>query len=306
MNVLIIGLGSIASKHIQTIRKLLPEANLYALRSRGKKGNNFGVEEIDNLENIDLTPRFVIISNPTHLHYETLEKLYRKGWPLFIEKPLFHQMKGAEELVEKVASSGNLCYVACNLRFHPALVFVKNYLEKNKPRVNEVNVYCGSYLPDWRPGKDYRQVYSAIKEQGGGVHLDLIHEIDYVYWLFGAPDNVRVLLSSKSGLDITAIDYADYLLEYRQFNAGIRLNYFRRDPKRTIEIVTENSTLQIDIIKGSVINSNGELLFEKSFDVMQTYEDQMKYFIQCLYTDNVKFNGIKEALEVLKICLNNG
>jgi predicted dehydrogenase len=305
LNILIIGLGSIASKHIQVIRKLLPEASLYALRSGGKKGNNFGVEEIDNIENIDFTPGFVIISNPTHLHYGTLEMLYRKGWPLFIEKPLFHQMKGAEELVEKVASSGNLCYVACNLRFHPGLIFVKNYLEKNRPRVNEVNVYCGSYLPDWRPGKDYKQVYSAIKEQGGGVHLDLIHEIDYVYWLFGAPDNVRVLLSSKSGLNITAIDYADYLLEYAQFNAGIRLNYFRRDPKRTIEIVTENSTLLVDIRKGSVINSNGELLFEKPFNVMQTYEDQMKYFIQCLDTDNVKFNGIKEALEVLKICLNN-
>ncbi len=305
MNILIIGLGSIASKHIQVIRNLLPEGRIYALRSGGRKGNSFGVDEIDNIENIDFIPGFVIISNPTHMHYRTLEMLFRKGWPLFIEKPLFHQMKGAQELVEKVAISGNLCYVACNLRFHPVLVFVKNYLEKNRPRVNEVNVYCGSFLPDWRPGKDYRQVYSSIEEQGGGVHLDLIHEIDYVYWLFGAPDNVRALLTSKSGLNISAIDYADYLLEYPKFNAGIRLNYFRRDSKRTIEIVTENNTLQVDLRKGTVTNSNGELIFEKSFDVMQTYEDQMKYFLQCLRTNNVKFNGIKEALEVLKICLNN-
>ena len=300
-----IGLGSIAAKHIQVIKKIQPEASLFAIRSGGKRGNDFGITEIDNFDLINFTPNFVIISNPTHLHYKTLEILYSKGWPLFIEKPLFHQIIGADELVDKVIASGVLSYVACNLRFHPALIFVKNYLDLNKPRVNEVNVYCGSYLPDWRPGKEFRQIYSAIKEQGGGVHLDLIHEIDYIYWLFGAPEVVRSSLSSKSTLNISAIDYADYLLEYAEFNAGIRLNYFRRDPKRTLEIVTESATLMVDIIKGTVSNSGGEVLFEKPVDVMEIYEMQMKYFMDCLKKNNIEFNGIEEALRILKICLSN-
>jgi len=301
----LIGLGSIAAKHIQVIKKIQPEASLFAIRSGGKRGNDFGITEIDNFDLINFTPNFVIISNPTHLHYKTLEILYSKGWPLFIEKPLFHQIIGADELVDKVIASGVLSYVACNLRFHPALIFVKNYLDLNKPRVNEVNVYCGSYLPDWRPGKEFRQIYSAIKEQGGGVHLDLIHEIDYIYWLFGAPEVVRSSLSSKSTLNISAIDYADYLLEYAEFNAGIRLNYFRRDPKRTLEIVTESATLMVDIIKGTVSNSGGEVLFEKPVDVMEIYEMQMKYFMDCLKKNNIEFNGIEEALRILKICLSN-
>jgi len=305
LKILLIGLGSIAAKHIQVIKKIQPEASLFAIRSGGKRGNDFGITEIDNFDLINFTPNFVIISNPTHLHYKTLEILYSKGWPLFIEKPLFHQIIGADELVDKVIASGVLSYVACNLRFHPALIFVKNYLDLNKPRVNEVNVYCGSYLPDWRPGKEFRQIYSAIKEQGGGVHLDLIHEIDYIYWLFGAPEVVRSSLSSKSTLNISAIDYADYLLEYAGFNAGIRLNYFRRDPKRTLEIVTESATLMVDIIKGTVSNSGGEVLFEKPVDVMEIYEMQMKYFMDCLKKNNIEFNGIEEALRILKICLSN-
>jgi len=305
LKILLIGLGSIAAKHIQVIKKIQPEASLFAIRSGGKRGNDFGITEIDNFDLINFTPNFVIISNPTHLHYKTLEILYSKGWPLFIEKPLFHQIIGADELVDKVIASGVLSYVACNLRFHPALIFVKNYLDLNKPRVNEVNVYCGSYLPDWRPGKEFRQIYSAIKEQGGGVHLDLIHEIDYIYWLFGAPEVVRSSLSSKSTLNISAIDYADYLLEYAEFNAGIRLNYFRRDPKRTLEIVTESATLMVDIIKGTVSNSGGEVLFEKPVDVMEIYEMQMKYFMDCLKKNNIEFNGIEEALRILKICLSN-
>ena len=43
----------------------------------------------------------------------------------------------------------------------------------------------GQYLPDWRPGTDYKSGVSAQKDLGGGALLELSHELDYLQWFFG-------------------------------------------------------------------------------------------------------------------------
>ena len=93
MKILIVGLGSIAKKHIIAIKKLPYDVEIYAYRSKNSKGNNLGVIEINDILNPGFVPSFVIISNPTYLHFETIKLIYKKNWPLFIEKPLFHTLK---------------------------------------------------------------------------------------------------------------------------------------------------------------------------------------------------------------------
>ena len=47
------------------------------------------------------------------------------------------------------------------------------------------HVENGSYLPDWHPDENYSKSYAARNDLGGGVVLTCIHEIDYLYWIFG-------------------------------------------------------------------------------------------------------------------------
>jgi len=61
-------------------------------------------------------------------------------------------------------------------------------------------------LPDWRPWQDYSQSYSAKKELGGGVVLDLIHELDYSYWLFGEFYELKSFTGKVSNLKIETND----------------------------------------------------------------------------------------------------
>ena len=47
-----------------------------------------------------------------------------------------------------------------------------------------MKVNCYSYLPNWRKNIPYYLSNSADKK-GGGVLLELSHEIDYLTWIFG-------------------------------------------------------------------------------------------------------------------------
>lgn len=307
MNILVIGLGSIAKKHITALIELKIGFKIYALRSNKNAETEEGIENIFNLEDVNVVFDFAIISNPTHLHFEYIEKLAQKGIDLFIEKPAIHSLEFADNLLRLIRNGKIKTYVACNMRFHPCITFLKNKIDNETLRINEVNVYCGSYLPDWRPGKDFRTIYSANASMGGGVHLDLFHELDYITWLFGFPAKSNSLLRSRSSLDIDAIDYANYLFEYDSFTANIILNYYRKEAKRTVEIVFENEICIVDLIKNVITGKNGSIIYEnRNFLISNTYFDQMNYFINHLKSNTRPMNSFDESLEVLKICLVNG
>lgn len=303
MNVLIIGLGSIALKHIQAIRNLFPDASITALRSSATTQKTEGIGNIYSLDELQEKPDFILISNPTNLHAKTIIQCAGLGVPLMIEKPLFHSLKDTTEAIQHTETKNNLTYVACNLRFHPAIRFLKEQMAGK--RINEVNIYCGSYLPDWRPGRDFRSIYSANADMGGGVHLDLIHEIDYCYWIFGKPLHTHAIRRNASHLDISATDYAHYSLTYERFVANITLNYFRRDMKRTVEILMDDCTWILDLPKCEIIDHKGNIIFKQDYKILDTYTDQLKYFTDHIQQKTQPMNSIHEAYEVLNICLTH-
>jgi predicted dehydrogenase len=305
VNILIIGLGSIGNKHVSAILQVKPEAIIYALRSGKKFEVNETVRNIYSLKEIDFELDFIIISNPTQLHKQTIEQCLDFGCPLFIEKPVLSDLQDVDSLARKIKNKQIITYVACNMRFHPAIQFLKAQLKIIAPRLNEVNIYCGSYLPVWRPDRDFRTVYSAHSKMGGGVHLDLIHELDYCLWLFGKPAEIRSLKRNVSSLQIDSIDYAGFNLLYPLFTVNIILNYYRRDAKREIELITDENTFIIDLIKNKIYsNVSGKVLFEQPFDMSETYINQFWYFLDCIQGHQRSMNDFSEGIESLKIALN--
>lgn len=306
MNILIIGLGSIAKKHINAISLIKPQAQIFALRSSKDAETYQQVQNIYSLQELTVKPDFVLIANPTQMHGEAINQCLNFNCPLFIEKPVLDSLIQSESIKKEINNTGVITYVACNLRFHPALVFFRKYLFERSPRINEVNIYCGSYLPDWRAGRNFRKIYSANANLGGGAHLDLIHELDYCTWLFGKPVSVNTLQRSVSSLEIDAVDYAQFSLIYSGFVANVILNYYRKDTKREIEMITEEDTITVDLLKNRVVNKcSRAVLFEQPFDMSETYLQQMQYFIDHIEKKEQPMNDFSEGLGVLKIALHN-
>ncbi len=302
MKVLIIGLGSIAKKHISALKKINSEITFFALRS----GNN--AEHVDGVTNISTLAGcpdidFIIISNPTALHADAIKQVAYLKKPLFIEKPPFHSLNQVNDSLSLVTENTITTYTAFNLRFLDSLIYLKENININK--VQEVNVYCGSYLPSWRINSDYKKSYSANASMGGGVHLDLIHELDYVLWIFGTPLEVKSILRSNSKIEIDAVDYANYVLVYDTFVVNIVLNYYRRDAKRNCEIVLDDATWNVDLIKNNIIRlDNNTVVFESNQTVQDTYTKQLDYFCNCITTNKTPFNSLKESVNTLKIALS--
>lgn len=302
MKVLIHGLGSIATKHIDVLKELDPEITFFALRSGLTDKTVNGITSIYSLSELNDEVDFVIISNPTALHYESVLMLKSLSVPLFIEKPVLKSMDGAVDLCNELEKAKIKTYIACNLRFHPVIQFIKDALIKKKPL--EFSAYCGSYLPDWRPVSDYSKTYSSSRELGGGVELDLIHELDYTIYLLGHPNSRLLNYGNKiSELAINSNDFAHYVLEYDRLIATITLNYYRKKAKRTIEIVWVDDIWQIDLLNGTVMSEINGIIFKSDYNLRDTYLDQMSHFISNLKTSSEFENNFRESLKILELAI---
>jgi len=166
-------------------------------------------------------------------------------------------------------------------------------------RVLAARLLCSSYLPEWRKGRDYRTVYSARRDQGGGAALDLIHELDYARYLFGDPGEMVRVVGKFSGLEIDAEDAAAYILTYTDKLVEIHLDYFGRKARRELELFCEEETYLCDLLANSVTAlGSGEA---SSFPKVDIYEREMEYFLNLLEKGERSFNPLEYALETLRI-----
>ena len=300
MKVLFAGYGSIARRHINNLREICLERQdplLIDLLRKTSRETPEGVRNVySNACSIKEKYDAVFITNPTSVHYATLVDLFDKSNAFFVEKPVFDSVDldiGVFEDPRKII------HVACPLRFTKTI----EWLSENVPRASILGVRCisSSYLPDWRPGVDYRDTYSAKKDMGGGVHIDLIHELDYVCSLLGTPASVKSMMGKKSNLEIDSYDFALYIADFGTATAEIHVDYYGRAPVRRVEVFTREDTLVCDLLRSTIefLKSGTKLDFNEQRDDFQKKE--LEYFLSCIAQGKKSENDIVEAVQVLSI-----
>ena len=162
---------------------------------------------------------------------------------------------------------------------------------------------CSSYLPGWRPGVDYRTVYSAHKAMGGGVTIDLIHEWDYLVSLFGKPLQLCNLKGQYSELEVDSDDLSVYIARWPHMLGEVHLDYFGRTYRRSMELFTPAGTLTADFGAATLTLPDGTVQdYRESTDAW--YKREMTYFLD--YAQNgsgESVNSPAEALDVLRLTL---
>jgi predicted dehydrogenase len=302
----IIGLGSIGKKHLRILKKIRPEIEVFLVRS----GSGKSLEKEEKLikktffsldEVLEVNLDAAIISTPAPFHLNEATKLINKKVPLLIEKPLSDNLNNIENFKKLANKSGLKILVGYVLRYSRSLNFFYEMFNSGQiGSINEVQIQCLSYLPNWRPNQDYLKSVSARKDLGGGVLLELSHELDYANWLFGPFLNMDAKILNTKTLDINVEDEAKLkLLTVNKYMVSIHLNFSNKE-KNVRQCILKSSlgTLIWDGIKNSVTwNSNDGKINNWFFknENEEMFQSQIEHFLTCI-----------ENNEDPKVTINNG
>ena len=114
---------------------------------------------------------------------------------------------------------------------------------------------------------------------GGGVLLELSHELDYAQWLFGKIKIEHSKSKKISNLNIETDDFLNLVGRTDKVKSiQITLNYFTRKQTRQIYIDGKNFSLQADLIERKVVffNKNKKKIYrfknwQKNFELKQQH-----------------------------------
>ena len=306
LKVCFIGIGSIAKRHIKNLIKISESSNINiiidAVCRSGKKKRESVFENIrkvsNNIYGLKEIYDVIFITNPTEYHMDTLREVTPYGKNFFIEKPIV-SLREIDKVKEYIEKKDSTYYVACPLRYNAVIQYIKKNIDIRD--IISVRSISSSYLPEWRKGVDYRNTYSAHKEMGGGVSIDLIHEWDYLTYLFGMPLKINSMIGKKSDLEINSDDYAIYIAEYSDKIVELHLDYFGRKTIREIVMITKNDTIIGDI-------ANNRISFLKSGEVIEFNEErddfqirELNNFFKIVYKGEQNYSTIQHAVNILKL-----
>ncbi|MDO4566039.1 MAG: Gfo/Idh/MocA family oxidoreductase [Oscillospiraceae bacterium] len=304
MRILFTGLGSIGRRHIKNLAEELRRQNLSfeidALRATESElpGETAALlaRQYRSFEELEGEYDIAYITNPTSLHAETIRALSPIARAMFIEKPLWTEAEG--DISSLGLRADGVYYVACPLRHSPVIQRACELASAS--RVFAARALSSSYLPDWRPQTDHRKCYSARRGMGGGVELDLVHEWDYLSFIFGFPLEIKAEAGRFSEVTVDSDDLALYIARYSDMLLSLQLDYFGRKPRRQLEIYTEDETYVCDIVGAKIHRLRDDTT--ESFIDFDIYKNETAYFVALargIIRENM--NGVENAARVVKL-----
>lgn len=309
----LIGCGGMGSVHARAYEKLKDKARIAAVADvvtekreemRGKyhcTAYETGMALIENAE-VD----FVDICVPTYLHTEHAIAAMRKGFDVFVEKPLCLTREEGYELYTVQKATGKKVQVGQVVRFMNEWRWLKAAVDDNRyGKLNFARFFRLSPTPLWGWENWFMDAYKS-----GGAALDLhLHDVDFVRYAFG--DEIKDMKSVASKNKDNRIDHIvttfDYdgsvvvieggwdLKEKAQFSAGYEA-YFE-DATVTFRegklcVCTNEKTEEIDFTEIDAEDTGINVKAGSAYAV------ELEWFVDKVLTD--KGENIVPLLEGLK------
>jgi predicted dehydrogenase len=318
MKALIVGTGGIGARHAANLQEFRPSIELIGVRNApSDKTRDVGMRLVPDLAAaLRERPTLAVVALPPVLHAAVARQLVEAGIPLYLEKPPAVRVEELSDAAAAADERGLVTMVGCQLRRMPGFRKLRETIRSGElGEIVAAQLSVGQFLPDWRPGRDWRQVYSARRELGGGVILDLIHEIDLARFLLGEFDEAAATAgksgaldkaaatAGKPGVPIDVEDNANIWLRREGLTASIHLDCLDRAGHREGRIIGTHGTAVYDVRGGRLSIYDAETkkwrdeMESEGFSLPMALKAAMAHFVESVErsvpTDSPLSDGLK-------------
>lgn len=306
-NILIVGFGSAAKRHIENLFNQKKDYFFFILSRKKKIKDAFlkkiqfkQIKLITDIKKVEIKYSFICTGSNEHFKYINILQKYNHD--IFVEKPLDNSLKNLKKLNNIIDNYHKKIFVGYNLLFHKTIKKFKK-LNIKKEKIFKISSKVGYFLPFWRENIDYKKSVTAQKKMGGGVLLELSHEINYLLFLFGRPTWTSSFLSKMSNLKINVEDNAFIILGYKKFICFLEMDLISKDYTRYSKIDTAMNSYLLDLKENKIIkytsNKKTNILFNNFVEVNNSYLNQLNFFQTSSVKKTKKFT--KLAIDTLKV-----
>lgn len=314
---LIVGLGSIGQKHLKIISslykyKIIVVSSGKFVKAKDEVKKNIFLQTSSLDKALLYNPVGAIIASPANKHLLHARQILKKKIPTLIEKPLSCKYSEAHKFYQfcKNRKLEDLILVGYNLKY--SIGFSKLRKLKNKiGDLKQVEIKCLTYLPNWRPGRDYTKTVSARKSLGGGVLLELSHELDYLISILGnvSLKDAELKNTKKLKIDRKIEDHVKlHFTNNNNVSINVELDFSNlRKNSRQCKLIGKKGYLVWDLknqrIEKYLYKNKSKKKISLPGDISNSYKKQIIFFNKMIISKQKlkKTNQLKDAVYVMKI-----
>ena len=284
MLVAIVGSGSIAQRYKSILEKSFESYPVLISDYLMSGGTDLVLRRDQIANSIYSAGHFdlLIIASENNKHlsdYFLFNHLARK---ILFEKPLFYRALTEEEIETLMKREADI-FISSPLRFHESFIELTRSL-KTVGEISSIESRCQSWLPDWRPGRNFRDGFWNDSIQGG-ILREIVHELDYLLSIFGQLSPVYAYRSFSEFLSLNVESSIDIFLKEKNDNlVNVHLDFSSAVARRYFRIDGSDGSVKWDVLKGelSLISTHGKHVtrtFNKDLDRNLTFQRQLEFVL---------------------------
>ena len=311
MRIAFAGTGGINEVHARAAQRLgveLVAAINHKPESMAEFGREFGIaRQYETVEAMlqDGDVDALVVSTPNYLHAPQTITALNAGVHVMVEKPMSMNAQEAEQMCEAAGKSGALLMVAHCWRFHPEVQWLR---EQSAKLGKIIRTKAYSVHVHWGPSGWFTQKQFA----GGGAMADMgVHALDTTRFLLGDPQPISVY--AKIGTYYMESDVDDTGVIIVEWDNGT-ISYIETGwwqphsdgPESGAQLYGIKGFGQVFPTRLEILNEQEQKIdvIETSFpkrDSQSMYDDQLKYFVQCIEKNQKPIPGGLEGWTNMKV-----